>query len=202
MCMYIFVNRVFSYKETISSGTLVGRTADTAACAMPNLIRRRMVCRRLPPAGHPHGCGHRCDALRRNHCAPWRQGACGHGARAPYVAGFFRRRQRRVRDADVMRAAMRKAASLGKLIAAHCEDNTLLHGGYIHDGAYAPRPRAQGHQQRGEWRQLERDLELVRETGCAYHMCHVSARRVWRSSAGRRRRGWTSPARPHRTTSC
>ena len=75
-----------------------------------------------------------------------------------------------------MRAAMRKAASLGKLIAAHCEDNTLLHGGYIHDGAYA---RAHGHKgisSESEWRQLERDLELVRETGCAYHMCHVSTK--------------------------
>lgn len=75
-----------------------------------------------------------------------------------------------------MRAAMCKAASLGKLIAAHCEDNTLLHGGYIHDGAYA---RAHGHKgisSESERRQLERDLELVRETGCAYHMCHVSTK--------------------------
>lgn len=94
---------------------------------------------------------------------------------APYVAGFSDDGSG-VQDADVMRAAMRKAASLGKLIAAHCEDNTLLHGGYIHDGAYA---RAHGHKgisSESEWRQLERDLELVRETGCAYHMCHVSTK--------------------------
>lgn len=94
---------------------------------------------------------------------------------APYVAGFSDDGSG-VQDADVMRAAMRKAASLGKLIAAHCEDNTLLHGGYIHDGAYA---RAHGHKgisSESEWRQLARDLELVRETGCAYHMCHVSTK--------------------------
>ena len=75
-----------------------------------------------------------------------------------------------------MRSAMLRAKALGKLIAAHCEDNSLLRGGYIHDGAYA---RAHGHRgicSESEWRQVERDLALARETGCAYHMCHVSTK--------------------------
>jgi dihydroorotase len=71
---------------------------------------------------------------------------------------------------------MRLAAECGALIAAHCEQNDLLNGGYIHDGAYA---RAHGHRgipSESEWRPIERDLRLARETGCRYHVCHVSCR--------------------------
>ena len=71
---------------------------------------------------------------------------------------------------------MEKAKSLGKIIAAHCEDNTLLRGGYIHDGEYA---RAHGHKgicSESEYGQIARDLELAAETGCAYHVCHISTK--------------------------
>ena len=71
---------------------------------------------------------------------------------------------------------MIKAKSLGKIIAAHCEDNSLLRGGYIHDGEYA---RAHGHKgisSQSEWGQIERDLALAEETGCAYHVCHISTK--------------------------
>ena len=71
---------------------------------------------------------------------------------------------------------MMVAKKLDKIIAAHCEDNTLLHGGYIHDGEYA---RLHGHKgicSQSEWGQIERDIQLVRETGCAYHVCHVSTK--------------------------
>ena len=71
---------------------------------------------------------------------------------------------------------MLEAKRLGKLIVAHCEDNSLLRGGYIHDGAYA---RAHGHRgicSESEWRPIQRDLELVRETGCGYHVCHISTK--------------------------
>ena len=71
---------------------------------------------------------------------------------------------------------MREAARLGKPIVAHCEVNSLLHGGYIHDGEYA---RLHGHRgicSESEWKQVERDIELVRRTGCRYHVCHVSTR--------------------------
>lgn len=83
---------------------------------------------------------------------------------------------RGVQSPDMMRKAMMVAKKLDKIIAAHCEDNTLLHGGYIHDGEYA---RLHGHKgicSQSEWGQIERDIQLVRETGCAYHVCHVSTK--------------------------
>jgi dihydroorotase len=76
----------------------------------------------------------------------------------------------------MMREAMRRAKRLGKMIVAHCEVNSLLRGGYIHDGEYA---RAHGHRgicSESEYAQIARDLELVREIGCAYHVCHISAK--------------------------
>ena len=81
-----------------------------------------------------------------------------------------------MQSADMMRSVMREAARLGKVVAAHCEDNSLLHGGYIHDGGYA---RAHGHRgicSESEYRPIARDIELCRETGCAYHVCHISTR--------------------------
>ncbi len=75
-----------------------------------------------------------------------------------------------------MEAAMREAARLGRPVVAHCEVNDLLHGGYIHDGEYA---RLHGHKgicSESEWRQVARDIELVRRTGCRYHVCHVSTK--------------------------
>ena len=83
---------------------------------------------------------------------------------------------RGVQSDDVMRAAMKKAKELNVMIAAHCEDNRFLQGGYIHDGKYARLNGHKGIPSESEWRQLERDLKLVRETGCRYHMCHISAK--------------------------
>ena len=96
-------------------------------------------------------------------------------AMAPYVVAFSDD-GKGVQDRDMMRRAMLEAKRLGKLIVAHCEDNSLLRGGYIHDGAYA---RAHGHRgicSESEWRPIQRDLELVRETGCGYHVCHISTK--------------------------
>jgi dihydroorotase len=94
-------------------------------------------------------------------------------AMADKVAGFSDD-GRGVQSDDMMRSAMLKAKSLGKMVVAHCEDNSLLRGGYIHDGEYA---RTHGHRgicSESEWGQIKRDLELVRETGCPYHVCHIS----------------------------
>ena len=94
---------------------------------------------------------------------------------APYVVAFSDD-GKGVQSADIMRQAMAEAKRLGKCIVAHCEDNRLLWGGYIHDGEYA---RLHGHKgicSESEWGQVARDLQLVRETGCAYHVCHVSAK--------------------------
>ena len=83
---------------------------------------------------------------------------------------------RGVQSADMMRAAMIKASSLNKIIAAHCEVNELLNGGYIHDGEYA---KAHGHKgicSASEYEQIARDIELARQTGCKYHVCHISTK--------------------------
>ena len=168
----------FSYKETISSGTLAAAHGGYCrVCAMPNLDPAPDSFQTLAPQLERI----RTDAVID--VTPYGAITAHRGGReladmeqlAPYVAGFSDDGSG-VQDADVMRAAMRKAASLGKLIAAHCEDNTLLHGGYIHDGAYA---KAHGHRgicSESEWRPIQRDLELVRETGCGYHVCHISTK--------------------------
>ena len=81
-----------------------------------------------------------------------------------------------VQSESLMREAMLECRRLGKILAAHCEDNSLLRGGYIHDGAYA---RAHGHRgicSESEWGQIARDIRLAEETGCAYHVCHVSTK--------------------------
>lgn len=96
-------------------------------------------------------------------------------AMAPYVCGFSDDGHG-VQSPELMRAAMLEAKRLGKPIAAHCEDNSLLRGGYIHDGEYA---RAHGHRgicSESEWGPIARDAGLVRETGCAYHVCHISTK--------------------------
>lgn len=168
----------FSYKETIASGTsAAARGGYTAVCAMPNLD---------PVPDSAEHLERQLDIIRRGaRIAVLPYGAITAGekgevladmaAMAPHVAGFSDD-GRGVQSSDMMREAMREAKRLGRLVAAHCEDNALLKGGYIHDGAYA---RAHGHRgicSESEWRQIARDLELAAETGCAYHVCHISAK--------------------------
>ena len=181
----------FSYKETISSGTLAAAHGGySRVCAMPNLDPAPDSLQTLAPQLERI----RTDAVID--VTPYGAITTHRGGReladmeqlAPYVAGFSDDGSG-VQDADVMRAAMRKAASLGKLIAAHCEDNTLLHGGYIHDGAYA---RAHGHRgicSESEWGQIARDVKLAGETGCAYHVCHVSTKESVEVIRAAKRRG-------------
>ena len=168
----------FSYKETIATGTAAAaRGGYTAVCPMPNLD---------PVPDSPETLERQLDIIRRDaRITVLPYGAITAGERgevladmeamAPCVAGFSDD-GRGVQSPDMMRAAMVKAKALGKPIAAHCEDNSLLKGGYIHDGEYA---RAHGHRgicSESEWGQIARDLELAHETGCAYHVCHISTR--------------------------
>ena len=168
----------FSYKETIASGSAAAaRGGYTAVCAMPNLDP-------VPDDGRT--LRQELDIIARDAVIPViPYGAITAGERgerladleamAPYVAAFSDD-GRGVQSENMMRAAMKKAKSLGKVIAAHCEENGLLRGGYIHDGAYA---RAHGHRgicSDSEWRQIRRDLRLAAETGCAYHVCHISCK--------------------------
>ena len=168
----------FSYKETIASGSrAAARGGYTTVCPMPNLD----PC----PDDLPH-LQEELDIIRRDaviQVIPYGAITVGEkgqvladmDAMAPYVAAFSDDGHGVQRD-EMMRTAMKKAKALGKLIVAHCEDNRLLRGGYIHDGAYAAAHGHRGICSESEWGQIARDLDLVRETGCGYHVCHVSAK--------------------------
>ena len=168
----------FSYKETIRTGTLAAAHGGyTTVCAMPNLS---------PVPDSPQTLGSELAAIRRDACVHvYPYGAITRGeagealsdmeGMAPDVIAFSDD-GRGVQSEDMMRQAMLHAKACGRLIAAHCEDNTLLHGGYIHDGIYAHTHGHRGISSESEWRPIARDLRLAEETGCAYHVCHVSCR--------------------------
>ena len=169
----------FSYKETIRTGTLAAvRGGYTAVCPMPNLspvpdgmdnLQAELDIIKLDAAVRvfPYGAitrGERGDELSDME------------SMAPFVAGFSDD-GRGVQSGGIMGDAMVKAKSLGKIIAAHCEDESLLPKGWsVNAGAAADRFGLVGNPSESEWRQVERDIELVRKTGCAYHVCHVSTK--------------------------
>ena len=168
----------FLHKETIRSGSLAAAAGGyTAVCTMPNLN---------PVPDSMDNLKLQLEKIQSDACiAVTPYGAITVGERgerlsdmedmAPFVAGFSDD-GRGVQDESLMRQAMREAKRLGKVIVAHCEDNALLHGGYIHDGAYA---KAHGHIgicSESEWGPIARDLKLVEEIGCAYHVCHISTK--------------------------
>ena len=168
----------FSYKETIATGSrAAARGGYTAVCTMPNLnpvpdsvgnleVQRRLIRETACIHVYPYGAitmGELGEALSDLE------------GMAPGVVGFSDD-GRGVQSDDLMRQAMLRAKALGKPIVAHCEVNSLLRGGYIHDGDYAKRNGHRGICSESEWGQIARDLQLVKETGCAYHVCHVSAK--------------------------
>ncbi|MBQ4054202.1 MAG: dihydroorotase [Clostridia bacterium] len=168
----------FSYKEKIFTGTrAAAKGGYTAVCSMPNLN---------PVPDSAETLKQQTDIIKRDACIsviPY--GAITKGEKgeeladmegmAPTVAAFSDD-GRGVQDDEMMRSAMLKAKSLGKIIAAHCEDNSLLYGGYINDCDYAKKNGHAGICNKSEWKQIERDIELVRETGCDYHVCHISTK--------------------------
>jgi len=168
----------FSYKETIASGTAAAaRGGYTALGAMPNLS---------PVPDSAEHLARELDIIRRDACVRvYPYGALTRGedgaelsdmeAMAPNVIAFSDD-GRGVQSENMMRAAMLRAKALGRIVAAHCEDKTLVRGGCVHDGEYAKAHDLPGIPSESEWRQAERDLRLARETGCAYHVCHVSAK--------------------------
>lgn len=168
----------FSYKETIRTGSLAAaRGGYTDVCTMPNLnpvpdsvenIKKQIEIIEKDAAVrvHPYAAitvGEKGETLTNMK------------ALAPYCIAFSDD-GKGVQSEDMMREAMIKAKALGKIIAAHCEDNSLLCGGYIHKGEYA---RLHGHKgicAESEWKPIERDLRLAKETGCKYHVCHISCK--------------------------
>lgn len=168
----------FSYKETIKTGSLAAaRGGFTTVCTMPNLspapdslstlqeqtslIRRDSAINIIPFATITR-------ERRGRECVDFK-------ALAPYVAGFSDDGSG-VQDENVMREAMMEVAQTGSLIAAHCEVNSLLNGGYIHDGEYARDNSHKGICSESEWKEVERDIRLAEETGCRLHVCHISTK--------------------------
>ena len=168
----------FSYKETIETGSKASaRGGYTAVCTMPN----------LNPV--PDSVEHLAQQLQLIeeqaviHVYPY--GAITVGEKGEELADLegmaknvigFSDDGRGVQSDDMMRQAMLRAKALGKMIVAHCEVNELLRGGYIHDGEYA---KAHGHKgicSASEYEQIARDLKLVEEIGCKYHVCHISTK--------------------------
>ena len=168
----------FSYKETVVSGSrAAARGGYTAVCTMPNLN---------PVPDCPENLAPQLTAIERGACVRvYPYGAITAGEKgleladmaglSPHVIGFSDD-GRGVQSGEMMRRAMETACTLGKPIAAHCEVNELLHGGYIHAGAYAAAHGHRGISSESEWAQVKRDLELARQTGCAYHVCHISTK--------------------------
>ena len=168
----------FSYKETIKSGTLASaRGGYTAVCSMPNLnpvpdtrehldVQLDIINRDAAIAVYPYG---------SITVAEKGEELSDMVAMADDVIAFSDD-GKGIQDEEMMISAMEKARSLNKMIVAHCEDNSLLRGGYIHDGEYA---RAHGHRgicSESEWVQIDRDLKLAEQTGVAYHVCHISTK--------------------------
>ena len=168
----------FSYKETMETGSRASaRGGYTTVCTMPNLN---------PVPDSLEHLNAQLERIRSSACiqvVPYGAITVGEQgetladleAMAPYVAGFSDD-GRGVQSEELMRQAMLRAKALGKPIVAHCEDNSLLRGGYIHDGAYA---KAHGHRgicSESEWGPIARDLKLVKETGVSYHVCHISTK--------------------------
>ena len=168
----------FSYKETIATGSRASaRGGYTAVCTMPNLN---------PVPDSVESLNLQLEKIRDTACIHvYPYGAITVGEKgetladlagmAPFVPGFSDD-GRGVQSEERMRTAMLAAKALGKPIVAHCEDNTLLRGGYIHDGIYAKTHGHRGICSESEWGQIQRDLELVRQTGCSYHVCHISTK--------------------------
>ena len=166
----------FTSKETILTGTrAAARGGFTTVCAMPNLN---------PVPDCPENLGKELEAIRRDavvEVLPY--ASITKGRKGRELVDFAALQENcvafsddgsGVQDGEVMLAAMKEAARLGCIIAAHCEDDSLLDGGYIHKGRYCLEHGHRGICSESEWKQIERDLSICEQTGCRYHVCHVS----------------------------
>lgn len=151
----------FLYKETIKTGTMAAAAGGfTDIFAMPNLSPCPDSLEHLKP---------QLDAIDKDACVkvyPYGAITVGEAGEemaqlkelAPYVIAFTDD-GKGVASREKMLKAMTEAVKLDKIIVAHCEDESF------------PKESSES-----EWKQLERDIELVRKTGCRYHMCHVSTK--------------------------
>ena len=167
----------FSYKETIATGSLAAAAGGyTAVFAMPNLDPSPDCAENLKRVTDIIDRGAACGVYQYGCITVGRKGETVAPLEEMSDAVAFTDDGSGVQIDSVMLEAMERAAKLGKIIAAHCEDNSLLNDGYIHDGEYA---RTHGHRgicSESEWGPIARDVELARRSGCEYHVCHVSAK--------------------------
>ena len=167
----------FSYKETIRTGSMAAaRGGYTAVCTMPNLN---------PVPDSAEHLKMQTDIIARDAVIPvYPYASITVGEMGKELVNMetltdaiaFSDDGRGVQSESMMRSAMEKARSLGKMIVAHCEVNELLHGGYIHAGRYCLENAHVGICSESEYLQIARDIKLVKETGCAYHVCHISTK--------------------------
>ena len=168
----------FSYKETIETGSKASaRGGYTAVCTMPNLkpvpdsvehLQQQLALIEEQAVIHVYPYGSITVEEKGEQLADLE-------GMAPNVIAFSDD-GRGVQDDEMMRQAMLRAKALGKMIVAHCEVNSLLRGGYIHEGEYAKQHGHKGICSASEYAQIERDLRLVEEIGCKYHVCHISTK--------------------------
>ncbi|MGN1419568.1 MAG: dihydroorotase [Acutalibacteraceae bacterium] len=168
----------FSYKETIKTGTAAAAHGGyTSVCAMPNLkpcpdsrenLSKQLAIIKNTASVHVYPYGTITKGENGNELSDMDD-------MADAVCGFSDD-GRGVQSEEMMQKAMEKAKSLGKIIAAHCEDNSLLFGGYIHDGEYAKKHGHKGICSESEFAPIARDIELCKKTGCKYHVCHISCK--------------------------
>ena len=167
----------FFYKETIRTGSLAAaRGGYTDVCAMPNLN---------PIPDSAENLNVELDIIKKDAViGVYPYASITKGEKGENLVDFaslkaavaFSDDGRGVQDEQMMKNAMTHAAKLNKIIAAHCEVNELLNGGYIHDGDYAKLHSHKGICSKSEWAQVERDIALAEQTGCAYHVCHISTK--------------------------
>ncbi len=168
----------FCYKEDMETGSkAAARGGYTAVCTMPNLN---------PVPDSVEHLAVQLEAIREKACIPvYPYGAITVAELGKEMADLegmardviaFSDDGKGVQSDDMMRQAMLRAKKLGKMIVAHCEVNDLLEGGYIHKGAYAAEHGHRGICSESEWKQIQRDIQLAKETGCSYHVCHISTK--------------------------
>ena len=174
-----FREPVFSYKETTVTGSrAAARGGYTAVCAMPNLN---------PVPDSPAHLQEEEQLIRAagGIVDIWPYAALTVGEKGEEAAALeelaprviaFSDDGKGVQSESMMRSLMERCRKLGRVLAAHCEDETLVRGGYIHDGRYAAAHGHRGICSESEWGPIARDLNLAKETGCAYHVCHISCR--------------------------
>lgn len=166
----------YSYKETVRTGSEAAAAGGfTTVCTMPNLNpvpdSMETLQRQLDIIGRDAV----VEVLPFAAITKKRMGTelVDYRALAPYVAGFSDDGSG-VQSSEVMERAMTAIAPTGKMLAAHCEVDALLKGGYIHDGEYARKHGHRGICSESEWEEVKRDIELAEKTGCHLHICHIS----------------------------